>query len=85
MCPYLSELFLQDTLLFSDSQGSAIHRVLDFKDGWALLFLNLLKGDGLRHYIVPELVAVIVCLSKLIQTKSKGTKLVRALSPSRPL
>jgi len=40
VCPYRSELFLQDTLLLSDSQESAICRVLDFKASWTLLFLT---------------------------------------------
>lgn len=40
VCPYLSELFLQDTLFLSDSQESAICRVLDFKTSWTLLCLT---------------------------------------------
>lgn len=40
VCPCLSELFLQETWLLSDSQESAICRVLDFKASGTLLFLT---------------------------------------------
>lgn len=40
VCPYLSQLFLQDTLLLSDSQESAIRRTLGFKSSWTRLFLT---------------------------------------------
>lgn len=39
VCPCLSELFLQDTLLLTDSQESTICRVLDFKASGTFLFL----------------------------------------------
>lgn len=83
VCPCLSELFLQDTLFLSDSQESVIHKVLDFKASWILLSY-LLNADSLKLYLVPKLLAVIMCFLELTQIKSRGVKSVRALSPRIP-
>lgn len=68
VCPCLSELFLQDTLFLSDSQESVIHKVLDFKASWILLSY-LLNADSLKLYLVPKLLAVIMCFLELTQIK----------------